>query len=95
MRTFPLKTLLIFGAIVAIVGGLSWRASCSGNERAAKNTQVAAGKALDKVAEQTPIIRQDQEEKQREVDKIEGSGDRLPDGYGAELERVRRGNRNP
>lgn len=61
----------------------------------AQNTVAnATGKALDGVAAQTPVIRQDQEEKQREVDAIEGSDARLPDGYGSQLERVRRGQRN-
>lgn len=95
-RTFPLRAVLIFGIVVALVVGLlSWRASCSGDERAQRNTQVATGKALDKVAEQTPIIRQDQEEKQREVDQIPGADQRLPDGFGRDLERVRRGGRHP
>lgn len=95
-RMFPLKTVLILLAIVAlVVGGLSWRASCSGNEQAARNTQVATGKALDQVAKETPVIRQEQEEKQREVDQIPGADQRLPDGFGRDLERVRRGDRNP
>jgi len=58
-------------------------------------TATATGKALDKVASETPVIRQDQEEKQRAVDAIEGSDARLPDGYGADLERVRRGAGQP
>ncbi len=51
----------------------------------------ATGKALDRVAAETPVIRQDQAEKQRAVDEIEGADQRLPDGFGADLERVRRG----
>ena len=95
-RAFPLRTLLIAVVVVALVVGLlSWRASCSSNDRADRNTQVATGKALDKVAEQTPVIREDQEEKQREVDEIPGADQRLPDGFGRDLERVRRGDRDP
>ena len=51
----------------------------------------ATGKALDRVAAETPVIRQEQAEKQRAVDEIEGANKRLPDGFAAELERVRRG----
>lgn len=51
---------------------------------------TTTGKALDKAADKTTAIRQDQQEKQREVDQIEGSDQRLPDGFGAELERLRR-----
>lgn len=53
-------------------------------------TARATGKALDRVADQTPIIRQEQKAKENEVAAIEGSDTRLPDGYGAALERVRR-----
>ena len=65
----------------------------------AQNTVAnATGKALDKVAKEAPAIRAEQEEKQRAVDEIQGSDTRLPDGFGADLERVRRGSgerRNP
>lgn len=65
---------------------------CNNRNRDNSRTQVATGKALDRVASETPVIRQEQAEKQREVDQIEGSDTRLPDGYGKSLERVRRGN---
>lgn len=51
---------------------------------------TATGKALDRVSEQSEGIRADQKEKERGVDTIEGSDQRLPDGFGAELERVRK-----
>lgn len=51
----------------------------------------ASVEALDRVATETPVIRQDQQEKQREVENIPGADQRLPDGFGANLERVRRG----
>ncbi len=76
-------------ALIFIVLTLSW---CSERHRVDRNVSVATGKALDQVAAETPIIRQDQQEKQREVDEIQGADDRLPDGFGADLERVRRGN---
>jgi hypothetical protein len=68
------------------------------NARSARNDAriaAATGKALDKVAEQTPAIRQEQEEKQRAVDDIQGADQPLPPGFGSDLERVRRGERNP
>lgn len=64
---------------------------CSDGQRTERNVAVATGKALDKVATETPVIRQEQQEKQREVDEIQGADQRLPDGFGADLERVRRG----
>lgn len=65
--------------------------------KAREQTATATTEALDKVATETPVIRQEQQEKQREVDSIPGADERLPDGFGAELERVRRGEqrRNP
>lgn len=64
------------------------------NKPSARNEAKVAGsvgKQLDRVAAETPVIRQEQEEKQRAVDEIEGADQRLPDGFSAELERVRRG----
>lgn len=65
---------------------------CSNDRQTDRNVAVATGKALDKVATETPVIRQEQEDKQREVDELQGADQRLPDGFGADLERVRRGN---
>ena len=81
--------------LVFIVLALSY---CSEKDRLKRSKSeasvaTATGKALDTVAAETPVIRQDQEEKQRAVDAIEGSDTRLPDGFGADLERVRRGER--
>lgn len=50
---------------------------------------VATGKALDRVSEQSEGIREKQQDKEKEVDAIEGADQRLPDGFSAELERVR------
>lgn len=97
---FTVKTWAIIAFIVIVgLGLLSWRGACT----AAKNAKAEAGQAtvvadqLDKVAAETPVIRHDQQEKQREVDEIGGADQRLPDGFGADLERVRRGgeHRNP
>jgi len=87
-------TLAVIVVILIFVGvTLAWCAGRGGRDDA--RVAAATGKALDKVAEQTPVIRQEQEEKQREVEAIEGSDTRLPDGYGKSLERVRRGGGNP
>lgn len=91
----------VLGAVVLMliltVVTLSW---CSERERLKQSRQeanvaAATGRALDKVAKETPAIRQDQEEKQRAVDQIPGADQRLPDGFGADLERVRRGSGQP
>lgn len=91
-----IRRWVTLGAIVVIlifVGvTLAWCAGRGGRDDA--RVAATTGKALDKVAEQTPVIRQEQEEKQREVEAIEGSDTRLPDGYGKSLERVRRGGGN-
>lgn len=71
---------------------------CNGrnDDRARNQTANATGKALDTVTRETSNIQADTVEKQREVDTIEGSDQRLPDGFGADLERVRdRERRNP
>lgn len=52
------------------------------------------GKALDKVVTDTSDIRSEQKAKEDEASRIEGADVRLPDGYGAELERVRSGKRD-
>lgn len=64
------------------------------NKPSARNEAKVAGsvgKQLDRVATETPVIRQDQEDKQREVDQIQGADTPLPAGFASELERVRRG----
>lgn len=55
----------------------------------------ATGKALDRVAAETPVIRQEQQDKENAVENIDGADQPLPAGFGAELERVRRGNGHP
>lgn len=91
---FPLKTWLIGAVVVMCLLALfSWRSACTAADKAQNEArqESGTGKALDKVAAQTPVIRQEQQEKQREVDAIDGADERLPDGFGADLERVRRG----
>lgn len=80
-----LAVVLVFVALA-----LSW---CGQRQASQKRDAVVArttGKALDKVATEVPVIRQDQQERENEVDKIEGSDTKLPDGFAAELERLRR-----
>jgi hypothetical protein len=67
------------------------------NKPSARNEAKVArsvGKQLDRVAAETPVIRQEQEEKQREASQIEGADTPLPDGFGPSLERVRRGGKH-
>ena len=67
--------------------------TCKGRDAAidrARTSDTTAG-ALDRVTMQTDEIRTEQEDKQNAVDEIQGSDDRLPDGYGRRLECVRRG----
>jgi len=61
-----------------------------------RDIQVAktTGRALDTVTTKTEAIRSEQGRKADEVSKIEGADQRLPDGFGADLERVRRGQRH-
>lgn len=101
VRLLTLKSWLILAAVVvAAVLLLSWCADRARLKtmRAEATVGQVTGKALDTVATKTPVIRQEQEEKQREVDNIPGADDRLPDGFARDLERVRRGageRRNP
>ena len=81
--------------VVALCFALAVFTTCTNRNRDDNRTQVATGKALDRVATETPVIRQEQAEKQREVDQIQGADTPLPDGFGKSLERVRRGNSNP
>lgn len=87
------KTIILGIVIVlAVVALFSWRSACTSADRARKEASIASatGEQLDKVAAETPVIRQEQVEKQREVDTIAGADQRLPDGFGADLERVRK-----
>lgn len=94
---FARKAIIIFAIVIALcVLGFSLSTCLHGVQSQKRDAVVAktTGKALDKVAEQTPVIRQEQKEKENEVSAIEGSDARLPDGYGSELERVRRSKRD-
>ncbi len=93
MKTLTLRAWIALGVIVlAILLTVSWCADRARLKTMRGEATVAAatGEALDTVAEQTPVIRQEQAEKQREVEKLNGAGMRLPDNFGRDLERVRR-----
>jgi hypothetical protein len=89
------KWLALGCVVVVLCLAFAVLTMCQGRDRAGDRTQAATGKALDKVATETPIIRQDQEEKQRAVDEIEGADTPLPDGFGADLQRLRDRRENP
>ena len=94
MKTLTLKSWLVLAFILIVcLALLGWRAGCKAAGAAKEEASLAqtTGQQLDKVAAGTEAIRQDQEEKRREVDAIEGSDQALPAGYGEQLERVRRG----
>jgi hypothetical protein len=83
-----IAVVLLLIAVLLLIGRCS-RGDEVREARQQADLAVATGKALDKVAKEAPAIRADQEEKQREVDQIAGADQRLPDGFAAELERLR------
>lgn len=95
IRFFPAKVWAAIGVValvVALFGAYKFQEARANRAVAEARTATVTADALDKVATETTDIRQDQQEKSRAVEEIEGSDTRLPDGYGRELERVRRGN---
>lgn len=96
LRVFPARVWFALGVLAVLLAlwlAYSHQKARADRAEAQARSQKAATEALDRVATETPIIRADQEEKQRAVDQIQGADQRLPDGFGAELERVRRGER--
>lgn len=97
--TFPgsLRSSLTTGAIIVIACLLfAVLTMCQGSktQRAKLQTENATGKALDRVTTKTETINADTKAKQDEADEIPGANDRLPDGYGPALQRVRDSKRN-
>lgn len=86
-------TLLLAAVLILVLALLGWRSGCTAAQRATeeRNQAIVTGKQLDKVVTQTADIRAEQQEKEREVEQLDGAGDALPPGFGADLERVRRG----
>lgn len=102
MTPFPisLRTGITLGLILVIfclIFAVLTMCQQGARNKAALQTENATGRALDKAAVQIDAARKDAKEKQDEADKIPGADNRLPDGYGARLECVRRGGecRNP
>ena len=94
MKTLTLRAWIVLGVIVlAILLTVSWCADRARLKTMRGEATVAAatGEALDTVVTETAVIRQEQVEKQDEVKKLNGAGMRLPDNFGRDLERVRRG----
>lgn len=89
----PRGWAMLIGAIAFVLLAIFLLGKCSGDRNLKKEADIAAatGKALDRVARETPAIRQDQQEKQDAVDQIPGADERLPDGFASRLERLRRG----
>lgn len=82
--------------VIFLLALLGWRAGCAAAQRAEREANQAqvVGDQLDKTSTKSEAVRQEQQEQEREVDKIEGADQPLPPGFGAELERVRRGRRD-
>ena len=82
------------GAVTLVAFALLWTAYSYQKARADRAVAEArqervTSRALDTVAEQTQSIRSQQQETERAVDEIQGSDQRLPDGYGRDLQRLR------
>lgn len=92
------RTPIILAAVVLLLLALlGWRSGCMAakSAKSERNIAVATGTALDKVAAETPAIRQEQQQKEQAVDEIQGSDQRLPDGFGAGLEQLRNHGKHP
>lgn len=97
LRLLPARVWFALGVAAVVLmafAAYKYQQHRADRAEAALAPAKATGKALDTVATQTPIIRTEQKDKEREVEQIEGSDTRLPDGFGRELERVRRGERD-
>lgn len=93
------RTSAIIALIAVLCFVMAGVTMCVQRDRIAgqkRDIQVAktTGKALDAVTTKTETIRSEQKAKEDEVTKIEGSDQRLPDGFADRLERVRRGERH-
>lgn len=93
------RTTIIIALVAVLCFVMAGVTMCVQRDRIAgqkRDIQVAktTGKALDAVTTKTETIRSEQKAKEDEVAKIEGADQRLPDGFGADLERVRRGERH-
>lgn len=78
-------------AALALWGAYNWQKARADRAEARLAPAIASVEALDRVATETAQIRSESAEKEKAVDQIEGSDTRLPDNFGRDLERVRRG----
>lgn len=98
IRFFPPKVWLGIGVVAVILalwGAYSFQKARADRAVTEARQATVTSDALDKVATKTDQIRAETQEKEAQVDQIEGSEARLPDGYGRHLECVRRGGCNP
>lgn len=94
IRLFPPKVWLGVGVvalILALWGAYSFQKARADRAVTEARQATVTSEALDKVATKTDQIRAETKEKQDAVNEIPGSDTRLPDGYGRQLECVRRG----
>lgn len=92
LRLFPLKVWAGLGVIVvalSLFAAYQYQKSRADRAEARVVDAVAVSNALETVATETPLIRQDQKEREHEVEQIPGADQRLPDGFGRDLQRVR------
>lgn len=92
LTPFARRTIItLSAAVVLCLLGFTLSTCLHGVQLGKRDAVVAktTGKALDRVASTVPIIRNEQKAKEHEVEQIPGASDRLPDGFAAELERVR------
>lgn len=94
LSRIPLKVWVGLGVVVLIAslyGAWKWEKARADRAVTEARQATVTSDALDKVATKTDQIRAETKEKQDAVNEIPGSDTRLPDGYGRQLECVRRG----
>jgi len=97
LRLFPLKVWLGIGVVAVILalwGAYEFQKARADRAVTEARQATVTSDALDKVATKTDQIRSDTQEKEAQVDQIEGSDTRLPDGWAESLQRVRDGKRD-
>jgi len=97
LSRIPIKYWIGLGVVVTILtlwGAYAFQKSRADRAVTEARQATVTADALDKVATKTDQIRVETKEKEAQVDQIEGSDTRLPDGFGKSLECVRRGQRD-
>lgn len=91
------RVLTIFAVVILliIIGlSLAWCGQRGANQKRDAVVAKTTGKALDTVTTKTETIRTEQKAKTDAVNEIQGSDQRLPDGFASDLQRVRDGQRH-